>query len=101
MRLKSLLSNSLYKCPSEDLDKKRKRNIAFSLHGHACPCPGGHEMYNFGKFFLGYHNFILNLSNPCPRKEEEKKYCIFTIWPCPSTRTSVRGGHKIDILSFI
>ena len=28
---------------------------------------------------------------PQCRQEEEKKYCNFTIWPCPSTRTSAPG----------
>ena len=29
------------------------------------PCPGGHEIYNFGRPFLGHHYYILNLSDIC------------------------------------
>ena len=25
-------------------------------------------------------------------QEDEMKHCMFTIWPCPSTRTPARGG---------
>ena len=45
-----------------------KRNNAFSLYnlnGNAPaqePLPQGHEIYNFGRPFLGYHNYILTLS---------------------------------------
>ena len=48
-----------------------KKNNAFSLYdlyGHALaqePCPGGHEIYNFGRPFLCHHNYILSLSDLC------------------------------------
>ena len=29
------------------------------------PCPGGHEIYNFGRPFLGHHYNILSLYGPC------------------------------------
>ena len=32
---------------------------------HKNPCPGGHEIYKFGRPFLGYHDYKLNLSDPC------------------------------------
>ena len=32
---------------------------------------------------------------PQLRQEDEKKYCIFTIWPRPDTRTPANGGHEI------
>ena len=36
------------------------------------PCPaGGHEIYNFGRPFFGYHYSVLILSEPC--LEVEKK----------------------------
>ena len=28
-------------------------------------CPVGHESYNFNRYFLGHHNYILNLSYLC------------------------------------
>ena len=41
---------------------------------------------------------VLNLSDPslfhC-RPDKKKKYCIFTIWPGPNTRTPSPGGHDI------
>ena len=35
--------------------------------------PSGHEIYNFGRRFLGYHYYILNLSVPCSRDEERER----------------------------
>ena len=32
---------------------------------HKNPCPRGHEIYNFGRPFLGYHYYILSLSDLC------------------------------------
>ena len=29
------------------------------------PCPGGNEIYNFGRPFLGHHNYILTMSVLC------------------------------------
>ena len=29
------------------------------------PCPGGHEIYDFGRPFLGHHNFIHSFSVLC------------------------------------
>ena len=38
------------------------KNNAFSLYDL---CPGGHEIYNFGRPFLCHHNYILSLSDLC------------------------------------
>ena len=35
------------------------------------PLAGGHELYNFGRFFLVPHYYILNLFEPCPRVEKK------------------------------
>ena len=32
---------------------------------HKNSCPGGHEIYNFGRPFLGDHNYLLSLSVLC------------------------------------
>ena len=32
---------------------------------HKNPCPMGHELYNFGRLFLGIHNYILSLYVLC------------------------------------
>ena len=29
------------------------------------PCPGGYEIYNFGRPFLGHHYYLLSLSELC------------------------------------
>ena len=48
-----------------------KRNNAFSLcdlYDHTLaqePCPGDHEIYNFGRPVLSQYNFILGLSDQC------------------------------------
>ena len=34
------------------------------------PCPGGHEIHNFDRPFLGHYYYILNLCEPCPRVEK-------------------------------
>ena len=40
---------------------------------HKNPCLGGHEIYNFGRPFLGHHYYILSLSDLC--LGVEKKIC--------------------------
>ena len=32
---------------------------------HKYPCPGGHEIYNFGRPFLGHHDYILSFFDIC------------------------------------
>ena len=32
---------------------------------HKNPCPGGHEIYHFGRPLCGHHYYILSLSNLC------------------------------------
>ena len=48
---------------------------------HKNPYPGGHEIYNFGRPFLGHHYYLLSLYElfvwTMPRSREEdflKKY---------------------------
>ena len=38
---------------------------------HKNPCPGGHEMYNFGRTFLVHHYYILILPDLCLGVEEK------------------------------
>ena len=45
---------------------------------HKSTCTGGHEIYNFGRPFLG-HYYILSLSEPYPLIEK-KKYINFTLF---------------------
>ena len=53
--------------PFPSVDVKKSRNIAFSLY---CPstrtaCPWGHEICNFGRFFLGHHYCTISFSELC------------------------------------
>ena len=61
------------------------RNDVFSLYdfyGHTLaqePLPGGHEIYNLVKHFLGHYYYILRLSDLClgaKKKIFEKDLCI-------------------------
>ena len=45
---------------------------------HNNPCLGGHEIYNFGRLFLGHYYFTLSLYEPYPGVE--KKHINFTIF---------------------
>ena len=38
---------------------------------HKNPCPGGHDIYNFGGPFLCHHYYTLNLYGPCTGLEED------------------------------
>ena len=62
-------------------------------------CPGGHEINNFGRPFLGYHYYmyILSLSEPCPGIETIFfKYIIFTFLPQNYLPLGWGvGGHEI------
>ena len=53
---------------------------------HKNPCPGIHEIYNFGRPFLGHHYYILSLSDLY--LEVEKK--IFK-----ENRNTVSNAHKM------
>ena len=35
------------------------------------PCPGGHEIYNFGRPFLGQRYYTIILSKLCPWVEKK------------------------------
>ena len=45
-----------------------KKNNAFSLYDLYCHVltSEGHEIYNFGRPFLGHHYYTLILYEPCP-----------------------------------
>ena len=38
---------------------------------HKNPCPGGHEIYNFGRPFLGHHYYTLSFYGSCMGVEKE------------------------------
>ena len=43
------------------------------------PCPGGHEIYNFGRPFLGCHYYILTLPDIC-KGVEKKVFNAFSLY---------------------
>ena len=50
---------------------------------HKNPCPGGHEIYKFGRPFLGHYCYTLSLYGLCPRVEKKiffQKYINFTLF---------------------
>ena len=64
---------------------------------HKNPCPGGHEIYNFGRPFLDHHYYILGLSDQClgvKRRRFLKKYINFTLFT-PKLPPLWVGGHEI------
>ena len=91
---------------SKSIKEDFKRNNAFSLYGfygHALaknPCPKGHEIYNFGRPFLGHHNYILNLSMLCLEIEKkifkEIMHVHYDLLTC--TRTPALEFMKFTIL---
>ena len=49
-------------------------HFLYDLYGHALaqePLPGGHEIYNFGRPFLGHHYYKLSMSDLCLRVEKK------------------------------
>ena len=49
---------------------------------HKNPCPGGHEIYNFGRPFRGHHYYTLSLSDLCLGVEIFKEiHQFYTFYP--------------------
>ena len=64
------------------------------------PCPGGHEIYNFGRPFLGHHYSILSLSNICLGVEQKIfeeiiNFHYMTHMATPQHKNPCPGGHEI------
>ena len=72
---------------------------------HKNPCVRGHEIYSFGRPFLGHYYYILGLSDLCLGVEKKilKEIMHFhymtCIMPHPSTRTPAPGVMKFTILA--
>ena len=59
----------------------------------------GQAIYNYDRPFLCHNYCLLTLSDPHPSVyKERKKYCIFTILKCPSTRTPAPWVMKFTML---
>ena len=67
---------------------------------HKNPCPGGHEIYNSGRPYLGHHYCINSLFDLCMGVEKILKeiHQINTFYP---KITSPAGGGGLEILQFL
>ena len=64
---------------------------------HENPCPGSHEIYNFGRPFPGHHNLILRMSVLCLEVERRIFKEIHQFYP---EITSPWGGVQ-EIYDFL
>ena len=66
---------------------------------HKNPCLRGHEIYKFGRPFLGHHYYILSLSDQCLGEKKISKEIMHlhyvTYIAMPLHQNSCPGGHKI------
>ena len=60
------------------------------------PCPGGHEIYNFGRPFLGHHMY--NVYTYFVLRLGEEKKLFKDIWPHPLTGIPALCVMKFTIL---
>ena len=72
----------------------------YDLYGHALaqePRPQGHEIYNFGRSFLGHHYHILSLPYSCSRvgKKIVKEILTKTHFALYEFNSPVRAQVKI------
>ena len=69
---------------------------------HKNPCPGGYEIYNVGRPFLGHHYCTLSLYGPCPGVERKiffkEIHQFYTFYPII---TSPCGGRGHGIYNFL
>ena len=90
----------------EDDSLKNNAFLLCDLFGHALaqeslPCPGGHEIYNFGGPFLGHHYYNLNLPDLCLGVEKKifKEIMYFhymTYMATPSKRIPALGACNLQ-----
>ena len=67
---------------------------------HKNPCPGNHEIYNFGRLFFGHHYNTFTLSGLCPSGEKKtlKRNNSFHYMNCLATtqhKNPCFWGHAI------
>ena len=51
---------------------------------HKNPCPGGHEIYNFGRPIIGHHYYLLSLIELFPgveKKTFKEIHKFYTFYP--------------------
>ena len=61
------------------------------------PCPGGHDIYNLGRPFLGHHCYILSFSDLCLGVEKKifKETMYVHYMATPLHKNPCPGGHDI------
>ena len=67
---------------------------------HKNPCHRGHEIYNFGRHFLGHHYYILALSDLCLGVEKKifkeiMHFYYMTYMAMPQHKNPYPRGHEI------
>ena len=66
---------------------------------HNNPCPGGHEIYNFNRPYLGHHYYILSLFDLCLGVEKICKeimhFHFMNYMDTPQHKNPCPGGHEI------
>ena len=70
-----------------------------TYYGHALalePLPGGHKDYNFGRPFLGHHQYKLILSDlPFGSREDFLRYTLLFLNILQEIISLWAGGHEI------
>ena len=89
-------------CPWEETIFKEIIHFSTPLHKNLYP--GAHDIHNFGILFLGFHYFILSLSDLCLELERKifffrnNAFSLCDICPHPSKETIPRGSWNLQIL---
>ena len=67
---------------------------------HKNSCPVGHEIYNFGRRFLGHHCYTFSLSDQCLDVEKKvfirnKAFSPHSLYVRILVQEYLNGGHEI------
>ena len=67
---------------------------------HKNPCPEGHEINNFGRPFLGHHQFIFSLSDLFPGNifsdiKKNDVFSLYDIYKHALPQESLSPGYEI------
>ena len=57
--------------------------------------PGGHEIYKFGKPFLGHHYYILGLFKPCSGVDKKERNQFYPFYS--KITTPLDGGGSLNL----
>ena len=68
---------------------------------HKNTCPGGHEIYNFGRNLLGQYYYIISFSDLCLGVEKKifkelMHFHCMTYMSTPQHKNPCPGGHIIN-----